>query len=435
MLQIITEQTLPDNDFLCINDILLDMSNNYAGSNNLEWADRNHSAWQKRFETKHYKNVTIHDYDNTQPACYLVTLPNTIDRFNIAWVRCLKKETIEILKRNNVPILISQPLEHTYDYIDVTQNNLNRLSNNMLNLDNVLIQKGLQNNNIIIHGISNIHRQPHQLNNRKIASVFSTEFLSQGKYYFEEDRGTFKSLCKFEDHLCTDDKDKKFIFLNRVMRDIRCLTALKLTPYIEQGVFSFLGEEIAHQKLNNNDVKSRLELVCDVNNVPEEKDKISTFMRSFPYNIENDDHQNQRLNNIMNDLRKKVYYEIVAETHDMQVFDKDVSILSEKILWPILNNLPFLVIGHRKNHEFMRLLGFKTFEHLFFNPNDQRFTGTNVKEFLMGLEQGISHYNSANCTRENFLNLEQDIKHNFNHLVYTDWFEKEKEWLIANQSI
>ena len=91
MLQIITEQTLPDNDFLCINDVLLDMSNNYAGSDNLEWADRNHNAWQKRFETKHYKNVTIHDYDNTQPACYLVTLPNTIDRFNIAWVRCLKK--------------------------------------------------------------------------------------------------------------------------------------------------------------------------------------------------------------------------------------------------------------------------------------------------------------------------------------------------------
>ena len=30
MLQIITEQTLPDNDFLCINDVLLDMSNNYA---------------------------------------------------------------------------------------------------------------------------------------------------------------------------------------------------------------------------------------------------------------------------------------------------------------------------------------------------------------------------------------------------------------------
>ena len=83
----------------------------------------------------------------------------------------------------------------------------------------------------------------------------------------------------------------------------------------------------------------------------------------------------------------------------------------------------------------MRLLGFRTFEHLFFNPNDQRFTGTNVKEFLMGLEQGISHYNSANCTRENFIKLEQDIKHNFNHLVYTDWFEKEKEWLIANQSI
>ena len=233
------------------------------------------------------------------------------------------------MKRNNVPILISQPLEHTYDYIDVTQNNLNRLSNTMLNLDNVLIQKGLQNNNIIIHGISNIHRKAHQLNNRKITSVFSTEFLSQGKHYFEEDRGTFKSFCKFEDHLCTDDKDKKFIFLNRVMRDIRCLTALKLTPYIEQGVFSFLGEEFAHYKLNNNDVKSRLELVCDVNNVPEEKDKISTFMRSFPYNIENDDFQ-PKVKQHNERFKKKVYYEIVAETHDMQVFDKDVSILMKK---------------------------------------------------------------------------------------------------------
>ena len=170
--------------------------------------------------------------------------------------------------------------------------------------------------------------------------MFLLEFLSQENIILkrEEHLNLFANLKT----ICIDDRDKKFIFLNRVMRDIRCLTALKLTPYIEQGVFSFLGEEFAHYKLNNNDVKSRLELVCDVNNVPEEKDKISTFMRSFPYNIENDDHQNQRLNNIMNDLRKKVYYEIVAETHDMQVFDKDVSILSEKILWPILNNLPFI---------------------------------------------------------------------------------------------
>ena len=97
--------------------------------------------------------------------------------------------------------------------------------------------------------------------------------------------------------------------------------------------------------------------------------------------------------------------------------------------------MPFLIIGHRRNHEFLRELGFKTFEHLFLNPGDHRFSGINVKEFLLSLEQAVNHFNHTGCNIEFYKNLEEDLKFNFNHLVNTDWYKTESEWFIANQSI
>lgn len=434
MIQIITEKKGP-NDFLCINDLVQDLAIQHSGDYNIEWKDRNHNAWNKRFKTEHYKNITIQEYDASYPAYYLVTMPHTIDRFNTIWARFLTQDTINILKQHNIPILLSQPLEHTHDYIDVGQNNLNRLDHKIMSLDTLLSSKGLNTNNIAIHGISKVHRQPHKLNQRKIFDIFSTEFLNQGKFYLDQDDSHYNSLVKFEDHIKYENiKSKTFIFLNRLLRDIRCLSALKLTPYLDKGVFTFLGIDIG-QELTKDELKERIELICNVSNVPEEKDKITTFLRNFPYKMHLDDTDNQRLNHIINQQRREVYYELVAETHDMNIFDKDISILSEKILWPILNHLPFLVIGHRRNHEFLRDLGFKTFEHLFLNNNDHRYAGTDVREFLTSLEQAVNHYNNLGCNIEFYKSLEEDLKFNFNHLVNTDWFKTESEWLIANQSI
>lgn len=435
MIQIITEKKGP-NDFLCINDVVQDISIQHSGNYNIEWKDRNHNAWNKRFKTEHYKNISIDEYDPTQPAYYLVTMPNTIDRFNTTWARFLTQHTVDILKQHNIPFLLSQPLEHTHDYIDTGQSNLNRLDYKIMAVDSLLASRGLHTNNIAIHGISKIHRHAHQLNKRKIFDIFSTEFLNQGRFYLEQDRNHLNSLCTFEDHIkCKDIKTKTFILLNRLLRDIRCISALKLLPYLDNGVFTFLGRETNNRQLPITEVKERLNLICDINNLTEEKDKVTTFLRNFPYELNHDDLENQRLNHTINDHRKEVYYEIVAETHDMNIFDKDLSILSEKILWPILNHLPFIVIGHRRNHEFLRELGFKTFDHLFFNKGDHRFTGTNVKEFLLCLEQGVNHYNNTGCNIDFYKNLEDDLKFNFNHLVNTDWFKEESEWLISNQNI
>lgn len=434
MLQIITEKKGP-NDFMCINDVVQDLAIKHSGNYNIEWKDRNHNAWNKRFKTEHFKNITIQEYDASQPAYYLVTMPNTIDRFNTTWARFITQDTVDILKQYNIPILLSQPLEHTHDYIDTGRDNLNRLDYKIMALDTLLASKGLHTNNIAIHGISKVHRHAHNLNQRKIFDIFSTEFLNQGKFYLDQDQSHHNSLCTFEDHVENKDiKSKTFILLNRLLRDIRCLSALKLTPYLDNSIFTFLGIEPGNQ-LTVSEVKERFELICDINNVPEEKDKISAFLRNFPYKLPHDEEENQRLNHIINQTRKKVYYELVAETHDMNIFDKDLSILSEKILWPILNHLPFLIIGHRRNHEFLRELGFKTFEHLFLNPGDHRFSGINVKEFLMSLEQAVNHYNHTGCNIEFYKNLEDDLKFNFNHLVNTDWFKTESEWLIANQNI
>lgn len=434
MLQIITEKKGP-NDFMCINDVVQDLAIKHSGNYNIEWKDRNHNAWNKRFKTEHFKNITIQEYDASQPAYYLVTMPNTIDRFNTTWARFITQDTVDILKQYNIPILLSQPLEHTHDYIDTGRDNLNRLDYKIMALDTLLASKGLHTNNIAIHGISKVHRNIYDLNQRKIFDIFSTEFLNQGKFYLDQDQSHHNSLCTFEDHVENKDiKSKTFILLNRLLRDIRCLSALKLTPYLDNSIFTFLGIEPGNQ-LTVSEVKERFELICDINNVPEEKDKISAFLRNFPYKLPHDEEENQRLNHIINQTRKKVYYELVAETHDMNIFDKDLSILSEKILWPILNHLPFLIIGHRRNHEFLRELGFKTFEHLFLNPGDHRFSGINVKEFLMSLEQAVNHYNHTGCNIEFYKNLEDDLKFNFNHLVNTDWFKTESEWLIANQNI
>ena len=65
----------------------------------------------------------------------------------------------------------------------------------------------------------------------------------------------------------------------------------------------------------------------------------------------------------------KSFLNIVSETN--QALDKDELFISEKIFKPIIGLRPFIHLGHPKTSEFMRSLGFETFDEDFgYTPTD-----------------------------------------------------------------
>ena len=144
----------------------------------------------------------------------------------------------------------------------------------------------------------------------------------------------------------------------------------------------------------------------------------------IPLSLSGDDTRNQRENTNLNQYRKHVWYEVVMETHDYYYHNIPMSILSEKITWPILNHLPFLTVGHRMNASFLERLGFQTFDDLFFSPGEYRHTGTDIPELLNCVHDAIQNYNTK-CNKENFMELKERLEFNYNHLVRTDWMERE----------
>tara|TARA_B100001057_G_C22869989_1_gene958273 strand:- start:739 stop:2040 length:1302 start_codon:yes stop_codon:yes gene_type:complete len=422
MIQIVVEH-ISDNSFLTINDMVDHKTSEYSRIEvDRSWQQKNHSSWNKKFyDGRHFKLITLDEYDPDIPAFYLVTLNHCVDRFNSTWVNFLRKDTVRFLKANNIPIILSQPIEHTYDFISESHGE-NRLSRSLDNLDILLCGRELYTNDILIHGISKIHRKPWTLNGRRLTDVFSYHFLDEAKDFDRYGKST-----KFQDHVDNFHlKSKKFICLNRVPRELRTLSLLKNREFLSDSYYTFLGEEPPWRQMSTHELNIRFEESCriqqDLEVLLKHKNEVLPLI---PMTLPDDEVSNQRENNILNQYRKEVWYEVVMETHDLAFHKIPMSILSEKITWPILNHLPFITVGHRMNTQFLQYLGFKTFDDLFFKTAEFRHTGTNVSELLECIHETIKDYNSK-CNAENFMEIKDRLEFNYNHLLQTDWTEIEK---------
>ena len=121
MIQIVVEH-ISDNSFLTINDMVDHKISEYSRVDvNRNWQETNQISWNKKFiNGQHFKVITLDQYNESIPAFYLVNLNHCVDRFNSTWVRLLREETVKFLKQTNMSIILSQPIEHTYDFISQT---------------------------------------------------------------------------------------------------------------------------------------------------------------------------------------------------------------------------------------------------------------------------------------------------------------------------
>ena len=422
MIQIVVEQILNDS-FLTINDIVDHKISEYSRiEENNNWRQNNQLSWNKKFlNGRHFKVITLDEYDTNIPAFYLVNLNHCTDRFNPTWVRLLRDDTLRFLRTTNIPIILSQPIEHTYDFISQSFGE-NRLAHSLNVLDTLLCEKGLRTNDILIHGISKIHRKSWTLNQRRLTDIFSYHFLDEASKFDE-----YGKSVKFQGHVENFNyKQKKFICLNRVPRELRTLSFLKNRKFLQDSYYSFLGEEPPWRQMSKHELNIRFEESC---NSQEDLKPLLKFkneiLHMIPLTLPGDDTTNQRENVDLNQYRKHVWYEIVMETHDYFYHKIPMSILSEKITWPILNHLPFFTVGHRMNSSFLQKLGFQTFDDLFFKPGEYRHTGTDIAEYLDCIHESIENYNTK-CNKEKFMELKNRLEFNYNDLVQTDWYEKEK---------
>jgi hypothetical protein len=156
---------------------------------------------------------------------------------------------------------------------------------------------------------------------------------------------------------------------------------------------------------------------------------IDTALKMLPIELEEDkqlQHEHVLANKSINKYRLGAFFEIVTETHDYTKESVQAGVLSEKVFWPILNQMPFIVLGHRGNTRLLHELGFKTFDEELFiesHPGDSLNMRTEY------INRVIKYFYNLN-KEERLTWLKQDsvrekIKYNYDKLVNTDWNQDE----------
>lgn len=381
-------------------------------------------------DTEYFEFHTIDtaNIDKDVKVIYYLDVKITQDHLNPIWVYGIRPETLKVLKEYNIPIIINETQEFFLDFI--SNDNL-RCSSVADLLDKHLTLLGLQNNNLIINGIANLGDQnPYiTVGTRKIFTNFSFYFFNRAQYLVNNDSNT-KPL-SMKDNMMTE-KSKLSICINRQPREIRCALLAILETFRKNSIFTFLGEEPLHVKLSKQEVKQRfidnVNLIEDVDLKQKALENIELLIKDFPdgFDLENnidDQKHHTDINKEINNLRLQCYFETVTETHDSKYKNTNVSIITEKALWPILNHMPFIIVGHRANYRFLKKLGFNLFEKSLLTESD---TSSNYEENLLNVRKLFERMSEKNLDDWVTKNMEA-CTHNYSTLINTDWKRVERD--------
>ena len=457
ILNILVEEVSRDS-FKCINAIILEKlkpAHVQLTKENSGWHANNMETWKRmQNESEHFKFIGVNDFteeDKQNPTVYLVTIPFINDHLNTTWVRWLPETTLNLLKDNNIPIVLSQPHEYFLNHLQQFSYQHFYPSDEMSQLSAVLDQKGLNHNDIIIHGISATSSKPgfFEVGSRRIYEAYSYDYFSNGKRFFDDWSGhdlSHPTMARYqfltiEDHInLGSSKDKTSVCFNRQPRDLRCLLLLCCEAEMDTSVFTFLAEEPINFPMSKEELQQRFHDILNplpqTDYVEKLRQNITPLINRMPLELEElegerIDHMNS--NYALNQERKRAWFEMVTETHEWPKRDYAVSIITEKTLWPIIHNMPFCVQGHKENYEFLKELGFKLFENTLLNQEATKRDLVNEnldKSLLYSTEQMYERFNAWNTNITFLEQCESDIRHNFNLLVKTDWRAKEKNDFI-----
>jgi hypothetical protein len=432
MITLVVEQITNDN-FYCINSWLCNQQQAHTGEKRFNWQLGNRIQIQRLIDLGVARVVTV-DQAIAQPkpdTFFLVTVPEVGGTFDTAWVYWLKPKTVRYLQQYQIPIMLSQPAEYDLQHSMLQDGKL--VHNELLrHLHFTLCHNGLAYNTLVLHNISNCYRDL-LLNGRKIYTVYSKSWV-----IVAQETGTKKEssgLITAQQHLGTV-KDKDFVCFNRAPRELRCLFILSQLQHLHRGLVTFLGEHPANVQLNTNQLAEFFQAACKAIAASGEHSeryisRIPKVLPFLPMKIAEETayKENHTVSNPhINQARTRAWFEIVIETHDIGRDNFDVGLLSEKVFWPILNQMPFILMGHRKNNQLLKDLGFMTFENDF---GVDLCAEAEIYQRLDALSDSLSWFASLSEQQKTvWLNgLQHKIHHNYQLLINTNWAELERDHL------
>ena len=438
----LSKHMLGDNyDFNCIGMKLTEMQEQFTNNARTNWSHGNKIQLKRLINGgnvevySHEQMYSLIDDIHSIPTFYVVTISEIGTMFENNWIYWLPANTLSFLKETGIPILLSQPGEFGFEWLDTDFNNA-WYGQLIIGFDYRLKREGLANP-VIMHNMSKIYMDL-GVEQRRVESVYSRQWIEHVRLPSNLARGSIT----YEDHLENVDNKKVFFCSNRAPREARCILLLSMLRHntLDNGYFSFLCEAPATVKLNRDQIRMYFEaLRCfsdttDENFIEYEK-QISNALELLPIELEEDialQHEHVLSNKSINTYRLGALFEIVTETHDYTKESVQAGVLSEKVFWPILNQMPFIVLGHRGNTKLLHELGFKTFDEELLiesHPGDSLNMRTEY------INRVIKYFYNLN-KEERLTWLKQDsvrkkIKYNYDKLVNTDWNQDEISALTA----
>jgi hypothetical protein len=232
-------------------------------------------------------------------------------------------------------------------------------------------------------------------------------------------------------------RDKYFLCYNRLPKSHRALTVLSLDIHnnLDKGIVSFpdygmsswdvVGREEDYLKsnhygylINDTDIESKYERGAGVlkKKLPLVLDK-KDFTICHSINIYKISHY------------LKSYFTIVTENvFQPRVYDGDTVYFTEKIIKPIVNFHPFIVVGNAGYLKKLKELGFKTFEPFIDESYDDI---DDVCERFLAVENEINKLcnKSLGELHEWYWSIENILKHNYYHFYKVVGPDEQKRFL------
>jgi len=398
-----------------------------------QWAVSNQNVWRQKKDSCLFKTVAELSAELktnpriTLPTVYLVMIPNIGGFFDTDWISMLSPTTVELLHDYNIPILLSQPEEYFVNY------NLT----DIIAFDKKLTEFSLEHNLIITHCIVENYNQNKTIDvgQRRIRSVYSHTWLSRTRTIVKHAE---QNQIATPDDSSEPFEKKDYICINRTLRELRCLFYLnEINREVTSGVpnnswvsmvSEWGGEAIGDSRLFDFQLRRATEFIDGVDFKSAMQALVPRAASTLPKILDGGKNWDFSLTTslshpLLNKYRQASRLEIVTETHDMNKDNDDIAILSEKFLHPIVNKLPFIVLGHKKIDKLFRELGFHSYYDLGVlsdNSIDLRLTQLNNfldKFTVMSDEEKLSWHESQDyiiqLNYDVLMNTDWDIKDNF----------------------
>lgn len=420
-------------DFNCINMNLSRMQEHSTDIKRYNWVNGNRIQLKRLINSgdvevySHEQMYSIVDEVRTIPTFYVVTISEISAMFETGWIYWLPQNVLNFLKETGIPILLSQPGEFGFEWME-SEGDVSWLSQVYLAFDRRLHNEGLKNP-LVIHNMSKIYMDL-ATEKRSCESVYSRQWIEHVRLPSNLERGTLT----YKQHLDNVRNKKVFFCSNRAPREARCLLLLSMikNKTLNDGYLSFLCEAPANVKIEQSELKNfftSVKFFSNNNFFEPYEEYVDQALSILPIELEEDQSLKQEhvlVNNSINKYRLNSLFEIVTETHDFTKESVQAGVLSEKIFWPIVNQMPFVVLGHRRNSQLLEDLGFKTFDedlmveaHPTVNVYDRiEYINSIIKMFANLTPDERFHWLNSDRVREK-------IEHNYNHLVSTNWNKDE----------